>query len=107
MSLKSLLRPIRYAGVAATVAVVTGCASHAGHETAPKPETAKEMRRQHFYANRQYGSESQFNPLSAILNNGYDQVRTYSDRRVFTFDYAGAAEGSWNSIARADQLVKS
>jgi len=106
MNLRPLLRPIRYAFVATALAAASGCATHPGYEPAPTPQNAREFRRTHFYANRPYGAESQFNPLSAILNNGYDQVRTYSDRRVFDFDYSTAAEGSWNSIARADDLVK-
>jgi hypothetical protein len=100
------LRPIRYAIVATVLAGATGCATHAGHETRLKPENGPAMRRAHYYANRQYGSESQFNPLSAILNNGYDQVRTGPDRRVFAFDYGSGAEGSLNSILRAGHLLR-
>jgi hypothetical protein len=106
MILKAVLRPVRYGAVAITLAAATGCATHAGHEFAPKPEDGREMRKEHYYSNKPYGSESQFNPFSALLNNGYDQVRTYPDRRIFEFDYSNAAKGSWNSIARADELVK-
>lgn len=103
----SLFRqPVRRAAVPVVLALATGCATHAGHETGPKPEAGPAMRRAHYYSNRQYGSESQFNPLSAILNNGYDQVRTGPDRRVFGFDYRSGAEGSWNSIVRAGELLK-
>src|SRR5690242_1770768 len=38
-----LLRSTRLATVVAAVAVATGCATHAGHESAPKPESAKDM----------------------------------------------------------------
>ncbi len=64
------------------------------------------MRRAHFYANRQYGAESQFNPLTTILNNGYDQVRTGPNRAVFDFDYDLGGTGAWNSIIKARRLVR-
>src|SRR5690242_12611771 len=102
---QAFLRPFRYVAVAIVLAAASGCATHAGHEFGPKPEDGREMRKEHYYSNKPYGSESQFNPLSAILNNGYDQVRTYPDRRIFEFDYATAARGAWNSIARANELV--
>ncbi len=106
MDLHVFLRPLRYTAVATVLAGATGCATHAGHETALKPEFGPAMRRAHYYSNRQYGSESQFNPLSTILNNGYDQVRTAPDRRVFAFDYGSGAEGSLNSILRAGALLR-
>lgn len=48
----------------------------------------------------------QFNPLTSILNNGYDQVRTGPNRRVFEFDYDLGGTGAWNSILRAQRLVR-
>src|SRR5262245_57265405 len=96
----------RYLFVVAVGVAATGCATHAGRDGSPKPEDGREMRRAHFYGDRKYGSEAMFNPLSAVLNNGFDQIRTYPDRNVFKFDYSGAAEGSWNSIAKASELVK-
>lgn len=106
MNLTSFLRPHRCVAVATVLAAASGCATHAGHETGPKPETGREMRRAHFYQNRQYGSESQFNPLSAVLNNGYDQIRTFPNRGALTFDYRGGAEGTLNSLLNAGKLVR-
>lgn len=106
MNLLSFLRPVRYGTVATVLAVASGCASHRGHETAPRPEDGRALRKAHYYQDRQYGTEAQFNPLAAILNNGYDQIRTYPDRRAFEFDYGTAALGSWNSIARAGELLR-
>jgi hypothetical protein len=105
MNLQSFLRHIRYGAVATVVAVASGCATHSGHETAPRPEDGRALRKAHYYQDRQYGSEAQYNPLAAILNNGYDQIRTYPDRGAFEFDYGTAAVGSWNSIVRANKLV--
>ncbi len=43
----------------------------------PRPESAR------FYAGRDYGSESQFNPLSLIFNEGFDVLRgVNADRRI-------------------------
>jgi len=74
---------------------LSACASTGG---APKPASAPmtgpEIRRAYYYARRPYGSEAAFNPLTAFLNNGYDQVRTGPDRRFLKYDYDVQATGA-------------
>jgi len=107
MNLQPFSRQICYGAVALLLATASGCATRKPPATDPRPENGAAMRHRLWYGNRDFGSESQFNPFSAVLNNGYDQIRTLNDRNVLEFDYSGAAKGSWNSIVRADKLVKS
>jgi hypothetical protein len=43
-----------------------------------------------FYHNLPYGSESEFNPLSLIIEGGYDQLRVGENRYVFSLPYRSA-----------------
>jgi hypothetical protein len=94
-------------GTLTTIALLlAGCArSQPTTQVAPKLK-GPEIRKKYFYANRPYGSEAQFNPLTSFLNNGYDQVRTGSNRALFEFDYDKGTKTVWNSIARADVIIK-
>lgn len=95
--------------LAGTVAACT--AARRSRATAPTQsatagDSAAAVRRTHFYANRPYGTEAQFNPLAVILNNGFDQVRTGPNRRVLEFDYRRGGTGAWHSIIHAPCLVR-
>lgn len=60
-----------------------------------------------FYRELPYGSESEFNPLTEILNEGYDVLRTSSqDRHIFRRDYALGAENVWRSVTHADATFR-
>ena len=52
----------------------------------------------YFYKGYKYGSQSEFNPLTYIINSSYDIYQlTESDRRVFKFPYASStANVFWN-----------
>jgi hypothetical protein len=57
-----------------------------------------------FYQGRPYGSEAQFNPLTEIVNEGFDMLRTdFADRRILRFPYAVAASNVGRSLARPDR----
>ena len=81
--------------------------------TAPSPTsrpdavlTGYEMRKKYYYARRPYGSEATTNPLTSILNNGYDQIRTGPDRRIFTYKYRRGATSAWQSMIHPRRLVR-
>jgi hypothetical protein len=62
---------------------------------------------QRFYTNKPFGSESQFNPLSLVINDGFDMLRTANtDRHVFDLDYALAAHGAWLAITQPDKVLR-
>ncbi|HET9425799.1 MAG TPA: hypothetical protein VFO55_10540 [Gemmatimonadaceae bacterium] len=64
-------------------------------------------RGQRFYTGKPVGSESQFNPLSLVINGGYDQLRWASaDRRIFKLDYETAAEGVWRTVTQPDRVLR-
>jgi hypothetical protein len=64
-------------------------------------------RGERFYTGKPFGTESQFNPFSLIVNGGFDQLRVASaNRHVFELDYALAADGAWKSITRPDRVIK-
>jgi hypothetical protein len=74
---------------------------------APVPHPAPEATPGRFYANRDYGSESQFNPLSELLNEGFDVLRERNeDRKVFSRDYAGSFHNVMESVLHADRTYR-
>ena len=79
---------------------------------APAPEVpdsvhAAPPKGRRFYTNKPFGSESQFNPLSQVINDGFDMLRTAdADRHVFDFPYAQAAHGAWLSMTQPDKVLR-
>jgi hypothetical protein len=59
-----------------------------------------------FYANRPYGTEEQFNPLSLIVNGGYDQTRTGENRDIFKLPYAAAFHTVWHSVTDPEPVLR-
>lgn len=60
-----------------------------------------------FYASRPYGTEQQFNPLSQIVSEGFDMLRTDdADRHLKNFPYAEAARNVRSSVVHVDQAVR-
>lgn len=77
---------------------VSACAPPTAVGVAPAPR---------FYFADSVGSESQFNPVSEILNDGYDVLRGNSqDRHVFTRGYAVAANNVWRSVTHPDRTFR-
>jgi hypothetical protein len=75
--------------------VLVGCAAHGGG------------RRAQFYAGRPYGTEAQFNPLSEVVNEGFDMLRTdFADRHVLRFPYDIAAGNVGRSLLRPDAAYR-
>src|SRR3954469_8396340 len=74
-------------------------ASDSAHASPPKGRR--------FYTNKPFGSESQFNPLSLVVNDGFDMLRTANtDRHVFDLDYPRMAHGAWLSITQPDKVLR-
>ncbi|MDB4873702.1 MAG: hypothetical protein JWM41_148 [Gemmatimonadetes bacterium] len=59
-----------------------------------------------FYANRPYGSESQFNPFSLIVNGGYDQLRTAENRQVFSLPYRSAFHTVLYTVTHPEPVLR-
>jgi hypothetical protein len=59
-----------------------------------------------FYQSLPYGSESEFNPVSLVVNGGYDQMRTGQFRRVFEFPYRGSFNTVWHSLTHPDAVIR-
>lgn len=59
-----------------------------------------------YYHGRDFGSESQYSPLSYIINGGYDilQLDTYRDD-VFTYPYASSASTVFRNLGRPLPLI--
>jgi hypothetical protein len=88
---------------------VSACATRP--KTAPVPErdstlTGPEIRKAYWYNSRPYGSERTVHPLTSILNNGYDQIRTGPNREIFEFDYDRGITGVWQSTIHGQRLVR-
>jgi hypothetical protein len=60
-----------------------------------------------FYTGKSYGSEAEFNPLTEIVNEGFDITQTNDhDRHVFRLPYAVAARNVWQSVVHADRTFR-
>lgn len=68
--------------------------------------TGPEIRKKYWYSSKPYGSELTVHPLTSILNNGYDQIRTGTNRQFLRYEYSMGGTGAWNSVIRAQRLVR-
>jgi len=59
-----------------------------------------------FYQSLPYGSEAQFNPISLIVNGGYDQLRTGQNRRIFEYPYRTSFNTVWRSLTHPDAVIR-
>jgi hypothetical protein len=66
-------------------------------ESLASPSSGSTRAHGRFYASRQYGSEMQFNPLSVIVNEGWDMLRLVDDREIFKRPYAE----SWGILTKS------
>lgn len=73
---------------------------------APRDSTATGENTHRFYAKRPYGSESQFNPLSLIVNGGFDQMRTGENRYVFALPYRRSFRTVWESVTNPEPALR-
>jgi hypothetical protein len=70
----------------------------------PKQPSTSEPR---FYHGLPYGSESQFNPMTEILNEGFDMFRSDNvNRRLADFPFDRAAKNVFRSILRPDSVYR-
>src|SRR5829696_4983363 len=102
----------RYRLSAHAAVLALSASACAGRPVAPPvPErdttlTGPAIRRAYWYNSRPYGSERTLHPLTSILNNGYDQIRTGPDRRIFEWDYNRGFTGVWQSTIHAQRVVR-
>jgi hypothetical protein len=81
--------------------LVFALAATAGAQEAPKDSVRK------FYKGLTFGSEAQFNPLTEILNEGFDMLRIEnSERRLGYLNYGQAATNVWRSISHPDGAIR-
>jgi hypothetical protein len=60
-----------------------------------------------FYHGLPYGSEAQFNPLTEVLNEGFDMLRIENaERRLGYLHYSQAATNVWHSVIHPDSAFK-
>ena len=104
-----MMRPSLSAVMAVLALATSACAPRATMAPAPARDstrTGPEIRRAYWYSSRPYGSERTVHPLTSILNNGYDQIRTGPDRRIFEWAYGKGITGVWQSTIHAQRLVR-
>ena len=98
--------------VAGAVLALAGaaCAPGSPPNAAPAPRdsalTGAEIRKAYWYRSRPYGSERTVHPLTSIVNNGYDQIRTGPRREIFEIDYDRGFTGVWQSTIHAQRVVR-
>ena len=80
-------------------------ATHVTHAT-HAADTA-DSRRGRFYRGQSYGSERQFNPVTQLLNEGFDLLRgTDVDRRVLQLPYGVTARNVVSSVQNAPAVIR-
>ncbi|HEY4304565.1 MAG TPA: hypothetical protein VGM82_08870 [Gemmatimonadaceae bacterium] len=86
-------------------AVVTQAAPDSQPAKTTRPATTKSVGR--FYVERSYGSDAQFNPLTVIVNEGWDMFRLVDEREVFNQPYSQSWRTVWKSLVSPAATVKS
>ncbi len=72
-------------------------ASDSAHAAKPAPL---------FYHNLPYGTESQFNPFSLVVNGGYDQLRVGENRTVFSLPYRSAFHTVMYTVTHPEPVLR-
>lgn len=80
----------------------------------PPPASARDAARpradtspaRHFYSARAYGSDAQFNPVSVLLNEGFDQLRTSPRGNITRYPFGASLEAVTRSIVRPDRSIR-
>ena len=73
---------------------------------ANQPAPAKDSVRK-FYHGLEYGSEAQFNPMTEILNEGFDMLRQENrNRRLSTLPYRQASRNVIGALLRPDSAIR-
>lgn len=71
-----------------------------------RDSVAKRTVTSRFYSGLPYGSESEFNPLSLVVNGGYDQMRTGPHREIFRWPYGRGFHAIWYSVTHYDAVIR-
>jgi hypothetical protein len=95
--------------VAGCIVTLGACQTAPPTSFSPTPvldSAAVRERTTRFYASRDYGSESQLNPISLIVNGGFDQLRTSPTRPIFKLAYGPGFHSLWYSVLHYDAVVR-
>jgi hypothetical protein len=108
MSLRPALSTQLLAFVVAASAVAQAPVTQAGAPMPPRSAVAaRKDSVPKFYHSLPYGSEAQFNPLTEILNEGFDMLRQENrDRRLGFLPYKQATKNVWGSLIHADSAIR-
>jgi hypothetical protein len=80
------------------ILLAVGACAHQPPASKPKPR---------FYTGKDYGSEAAFNPLTQILNEGFDVLALRGqDRHVFDRGLGADASNVWRSLTHADATYR-
>src|SRR3954468_17670317 len=104
----------------AIAGIASGCATSVAPTVTPEPAEApaaempppkaarQTLTDEHrFYHGVPYGSESQFNPMTEVLNEGFDMFRTDNmNRRLADFPFDRAAKNVFRSLVRPDSAYR-
>src|SRR4051812_46428719 len=88
------------------VAGSLGCVHQPPLDPGPAPVDPHHGARR-FYKGEDYGSESVFNPLTHVLNEGFDVLSgTHADRRIFDRPYGTDATNVFRSLIHAPDALR-
>ena len=60
-----------------------------------------------FYTGKTYGSDAAFNPVSEVLNEGFDVLGLFGqDKHIFNRGFTGDLQNVWRSVYHFDQTYR-
>ena len=107
MSFRRPLAQLLTLVVLATPAVAQEVVQSGSPMPPPGNTPAKKDSVRKFYHGLKYGSEAQFNPLTEILNEGFDMLRQENrDRRLGYLPYKQASKNVWGALTNPDSAIR-
>jgi hypothetical protein len=87
---------------------LTACVRPSAAPFAPSPQagSARDSVTHEFYSGKSYGTESQFNPFSLVINGGLDELRIKDNRNIFTQPYGAEIHTVFYTITHPEPVLR-
>lgn len=102
---------VRLTVITTTLGACRGAAPRASLASVPVPVAERaapsaDSQPPRFYTPRPYGSDAQFNPLSVLLNEGFDQLRTAPRGDITRYPFGASLHAVTRSVLRPDLSIR-
>ncbi|MDB4873703.1 MAG: hypothetical protein JWM41_149 [Gemmatimonadetes bacterium] len=92
--------------------LVAACQSASPPSLGPTPQpdsmcdSVRDSVTHQFYSGKSYGTESQFNPLSLIINGGFDELRVKQNRDIFNLPYGSMFHTVFYTVTHPEPVLR-